>query len=174
LYASIACVVLVGGIVLRRGGEPAIVDTERVKGNARVLAYKQAGDHAEQLDQDALVQAGDLIQLRYNAANQKHGVIASIDGGGAVTLHFPADPMASTALSAKPTSLPHSYALDDAPRFERFFFITADSPLAVAGVLTTLRSHAQRPDAATADLDLPAGLDQWSLRLRKPDKAPTP
>ena len=189
--ASAASVLLVAGLVLdrtdadERRPQPmqAHDDGTRVKGVPRLLAFRQVGDHAEQLEQDALVRAGDLIQLRYNAGGQRYGVIASVDGAGVVTLHHPVSedaPPEATALSAKTIALPHAYALDDAPRFERFFFITADGPLDVPQSLATLRSLALRSDSATASLELPAGVHQWSLRLRKPDrpstneKSPTP
>jgi hypothetical protein len=152
-------------------------EVTRVKGATRLSAFRQAGDHAEPLDEDALVRAGDLVQLRYTAGGKRHGVIASIDGAGAVTLHFPASEdarPAATALAAKPTSLAHAYALDDAPRFERFFFVTADEPIDVAASLAALRALAGRADGATASLELPAGQTQWSLRLRKPDRATSP
>ena len=144
--------------------------------SAAAFAFRQVGEQVEQLDQNSLTRAGDLIQLRYNAGGQSHGVIASIDGAGVVTLHHPVKedaPREATALAAKPTALPHAYALDDAPRFERFFFITADGPIDIQQCLAALRALAQRPDAATATLELPATLHQWSLRLRKPDRAST-
>jgi hypothetical protein len=62
-------------------------------------------------------------------------LIASIDGAGVVTLHYPANadaPALATALAQKPTSLPQAYVLDDAPQFERFFFITSEDPIEVA------------------------------------------
>jgi len=101
-------------------------------------------------------------------------VIASLDGAGVVTLHFPAAedaPPAATALGAESAALPHAYALDDAPRFERFFFITADEPIDLPQSLAALRALAHREDSADASLELPAGQNQWSLRLRKPDPA---
>ena len=63
---------------------------------------------------------------------------------------------------------PDKDALDDAPEFERFFFITADQPIDVGGSLASLRAFAQRSDRATAPLELPSGMNQMSLRLRKP------
>lgn len=150
----------------------------RPKGLPRLVAFRQAGDHAEQLAADSLVHAGDLIQLRYKPVRARYGVIASLDGNGVVTLHFPSRedaPAAATALVPTPTSLPTAYALDDAPSFERFFFITADHPLDIAQSLAAVRALAGRADAADAPLALPAGLEQWSLRLRKPDsQSPTP
>jgi len=141
-------------------------DGVRVKGLPRMMAFRQAGGQAERIVQDTMVHAGDVIQLRYNAGGQRYGVIASVDGAGAVTLHYPLRedaPPEATAVAPETVALPSAYALDDAPGFERFFFVTADSPLA-------LRELARRDDSATVLLELPAGLRQASLRLRKPDR----
>lgn len=153
----------------------AINDGVRAKGTARLSVYRQAGDHPEHLDEDAVVRAGDSIQLRYSASGALYGVIASVDGSGTVTLHYPVDedaPALATALAPKPTSLPNAYVLDDAPRFERFFFITSADPIEVSQSLAALHALAARDDSATARLELPAGQHQWSLRLRKPDRQP--
>ena len=167
-------------VVVRLGANQATVapvapihdhDDVRVKGPARLVVFRQVGDQAERLEQDAVARAGDLLQLRYDTGRHTYGVIASVDGAGVVTLHFPSSedaPPEATALAKKSTVLPHAYALDDAPKFERFFFITADQPIDVQQSLAALRALAQRPDSGDAALDLPAGLDQWSLRLKKP------
>jgi hypothetical protein len=164
----------VGGSL--RGSDHEIT---RVKGATRLLAFRHAGDHVERLDEDAPVRAGDLIQLSYNAGGQPFGMIASVDGAGVVTLHYPVSedaPPEATALAKKTTALPNAYALDDAPSFERFFFVTADTPIDIKQNLASLRELAHRADSATATLELPAGLRQQSLRLRKTanQKAPTP
>lgn len=151
----------------------AINDDVRAKGVARLTVFRQAGDHAEHLDEDAVVRGGDAIQLRYSASGALYGVIASVDGAGTVTLHYPVDedaPALATALAAKPTSLPNAYVLDDAPKFERFFFITSADPIEVPQTLAALHALAKSEESATAKLELPAGQHQWSLRLRKPDR----
>jgi hypothetical protein len=151
-------------------------DGTRVKGAPRLVAFRQVGEQAELLAPDAVVRAGDLIQLRYNPGGKAYGLIASVDGAGVVTLHFPLRedaPPQATAMSAETATLPHAYALDDAPGFERFFFITANEPIDVAHGLAVLRSLAHRADSATAALELPAGFRQWSLCLRKPDRRST-
>ena len=158
--------------------QPSVEHREvtRAKGLPRLLAFRQVGERAEQLEQDSLVQAGDLLQLRYKPVGKNYGLIASVDGAGVVTLHFPASedaPAEATALAPKTTALPRSYELDAAPRFERFFFITGDQPIDVQQGLASLRELARRNDSDTAALELPARLSQWSLRLRKPDHAST-
>lgn len=184
LAGSIAAAFVVMLIAVRPGvdapvrREPASgagsPDDVRDKGMPPLLAFRQVGAEVERLVPDAVVRAGDLIQLRYNAAGQRYGVIASVDGAGVVTLHFPLSeeaPPRDTAVSAGLTSLPHAYALDDAPRFERFFFVTANDPLDVQQTLAAVRALAQRNDSGTAALELPAGFRQWSLRLRKADRS---
>lgn len=151
-------------------------DGVRAKGPPRLSVFRRVGDQVERLERDALVRAGDVLQLRYNPGGQGYGVIASIDGAGAVTLHFPTRDEAAptdTAVAPDTTTLPHAYALDDAPGFERFFFITADGPIDLPSTLAALRALAHRDDSATAALALPAGMRQWSLRLRKPDRTST-
>jgi hypothetical protein len=165
-------------VVMKLGAShPAVIpihddnDGVRVKGAARLVVFRQVGKQAERLEQDAVARAGDLLQLRYDSGRHSYGVIASVDGAGVVTLHFPSSedaPPEATAMAKRSTVLPHAYALDDAPKFERFFFITANEPIDVQQSLAALRALARRSDSADAALELPAGLDQWSLRLNKP------
>ena len=167
--AAAAGIVLFVGLRKAEPVETQPDEITRVKGAPRLLAFRNAGDHGERLEQDALVKAGDVIQLRYNAGGHKHGLIASIDGAGVVTLHFPASEDGSTVVAGDTTSLPNAYVLDDAPKFERFFIITSNEPIDVADTLDVLRDFAHRDDCADAKLDLPKGTKQWSLRLRKPE-----
>lgn len=160
------------------GGRGGVEDGDgtRVKGTPRLVAFRHAGDGVERLEQDAVVRAGDVIQLRYNAGGKGFGVIASVDGAGVVTLHYPLRedaPPQATAVAAETTTLPNAYALDDAPGFERFFFITASGPVDVQQALGALRALAGRQDSATAVPELPAGMRQWSLRLRKAEPSST-
>lgn len=170
--------VLASRTVLRDRGEPSAVtpdagEVTRVKGDLRVAAFRNRGDHAEELSQDSIARAGDVVQLRYNAGGHSHAVIASLDGDGVVTLHFPASedaPPAATAAAKGTSSLPNAYALDDAPQFERFFIIAADAPIELKPALSAVRALARRGDAATAPLELPDGFTHTSLRLRKPSR----
>lgn len=178
---SAAAAVVVVGLAIHRPsaapapGRSAELEDGRAKGGPRapkLLAFRQVGAQAEQLAPDAIVRAGDVIQLQFSAGGQRYGVIASLDGAGVVTLHYPLSEDAPPQATAVPpqATLPRAYALDDAPRFERFFIITANGPLDVQQTLAALRSLGQRDDSDTAALELPAGLRQSSLRLRKPDR----
>ena len=170
-FGSLAVAAAALALVVRPSADaPRSDDPEvtRAKGPARLVVYRQVGDRAERLGPDARARAGDVLQLRYDASGQRYGLIASLDGAGVVTLHFPASEDATTEVAAKPTTLPQAYALDAAPRFERFFFFTADEPIDVGASLAALRALAGRADSAEAAPELPIAIHQWSLRVVKP------
>lgn len=156
------------------GDEP--VEPTRAKGAARLLAFRQVDGRVERLAPDTLVQAGDHVQLRYHAGDARYGLVASLDGLGAVTLHSPDRedaPPEATALPTSSAALPHAYILDDAPRFEVFFFITSARPIDVQHSLAALRALAAHAEDPAAALALPEGQQQVALRLRKPLASPT-
>jgi hypothetical protein len=168
LALALACglVLAAAGVLLVPGRVPdATVDTTRVKGLApRLFVYRKAPTGAEELAAGAAARENDVVQLAYQAAGRHFGAIVSIDGRGAVTRHLPAAGTLASPLKTGPSfALPEAYRLDDAPGFERFYFVTADQPFAVDLVLTAV-SH---PSGAEGRLALPAGLDQYSFALRK-------
>ena len=158
------------------GGGPDLPDdgpeVTREKGDIRATlsVHRRAGTGAERLASGGAARAGDVLQLSYAAAGASHGVIVSVDGGGAVTLHYPAREGLSTALAGDgETPLPDAYELDTAPGFERFFLVTAPAPIDVDAVLAAARALAADPAAARETaLALPAGLAQTSVLLVKP------
>jgi hypothetical protein len=157
--------------------DPAGGDELTLKGLAPELrVYRKdprSDGHAERLRDGSAVRGGDVVQLSYLAAGRRAGVIVSIDGRGGTTLHHPASAEAPALLSRSgEVPLARAYKLDDAPRFERFFFVSAADPAAldvaaVAAVLEAARRLAADPGAERAPLALPAGLQQLSLLLRK-------
>lgn len=153
------------------GGERNLVKGEAPVDLTRtqLLVYRKSGDRAELLDDGAEARAGALLQLAYVAASGPFGTILSIDGGGRVTRHFPAEAGGSTRLTLnKRILLPSALELDDAPGFERFFLVTSAAPIDVEAVLAKAAALAKDPDAVRrGDLDLPAGLEQTSILVLK-------
>jgi len=142
----------------------------RAKGAPRLLLHRKRGDKVERLDASHdRARAGDRIQISYSAGDALHGVILSIDGAGAVTLHFPAVATSSTLLvRSGVASLGHSYELDDAPGYERFLFVTSPQPIDVAAVVARAEVLARDPQHAARDpLSLPSGHSQLWYTLRK-------
>ncbi len=139
----------------------------RHKGVARLLVHVQGG--AQPLSEDDTVRAGETLQLSYATGSQPYGVIVSLDGAGVATLHWPSRPDETTKLSPGLVSLDHAYELDDAPKFERFFFVTSERPIDPARILDATRALGRTSRAPTGDLALSEGMSQVSLRLRKGD-----
>ncbi len=158
-----------GSAGLPTDGPVTVDDGVRTKGldpGLRVFARGEGEPRA--LRQGDLVRAGDVLQLAYVAAGARYGAIVSVDGRGEITVHLPAaqDPAVAAALEQRGVvSLSHAYALDDAPGFERFFFVTSSSPFAVGVVSRAVRELGG--DARHGAPPLPAGLSVDSLVVAK-------
>ena len=130
-----------------------------------LFVFRKSGDKEERLKEGALAAPGDLIQLRYAARGASHGIIFSVDGRGTVTLHFPSNEGGSTRMDERAThALGFSYELDDAPGFERFFFVTGDKPLKVQQILDKARKLGAD---ARGKLSLEKGIYQTDFLLKK-------
>jgi len=106
----------------------------RVKGSdsPKLFLYKYESEGAVRLENNSHVNCGDVIQISYVAGKAKNGMIFSIDGSGVLTQHFPEQKSVSGKLEkGKETALDFSYKLDDAPKFEKFYFITGDSEFTI-------------------------------------------
>ena len=145
---------------------PITEPTERIKGDeAPALQIHRATDKGPvAIQPGALAAQGDLLQITVQPKGATHGVVLSVDGYGAVTLHYPAQAQASTELpkGAQLVVVPEAYELDDAPRFERFFLVTAQGPIDVKAVL-----EAARALKAESRLALPKQWHQADFVLRK-------
>jgi hypothetical protein len=150
----------------------------RVKGlEPTLLVFRRTPHGIEQLAEGSEARVGDQLQLAYVAAGRKYGAIFSIDGRGVVTMHYPEGHGHETAdlrLPPKakgasgPTALSQAYALDDAPDFERFFFVTSDASFDLERVLAAARALGADPQVARAGhLSLPRGVSQVTFTLNK-------
>lgn len=145
------------------------VETTRIKGLLPVLhVFRDRGGAIEELQPGATARPGDRVQLRYAAAGAPWGVLLSIDGRGAVTMHFPLEQSAAPRLEPGPSTLPRALELDDAPLFERFILVTCDARPDVERLVFAARSLAQQPSARVAPLPLEPGCThQTSFVLAK-------
>ena len=168
-----------GGTVL------APIDDTRIKGNGtgsqavdlsttQLLVHRKTGESVELLKNGDLARPGDLLQLAYVSAGEMYGIILSIDGKGVVTMHFPVDGAAVGAAleTHQKVLLPDAIELDDAPVFERFFFVSSESPLDPAAILNEARDLAARPDRGlSGSLILPDGVRQYSILILKGERS---
>lgn len=119
---------------------PAEHSETRIKGQEpQLLIFRKVATEVQMLDDQASVTAGDVLQVAYVAAGARHGVVASLDGRGAVTIHFPAQ-SEDTTLQPGKVLLDHAYQLDDAPYYEQFIFITAEQPIDVRAIRSALQA----------------------------------
>jgi hypothetical protein len=148
-----AALALFTALPLFRAGQFSGLSGERIKGSADAVelrAYlKTEGEQAVPADQ-AVLREGNTVQLAYTVNGEgRYGVIFSIDGRSAVTLHYPYAPGADTRLvTGKRTLLEESYTLDDAPDYEMFFFVIGDEPLDTPEILDSARYLARNPQTA--------------------------
>jgi hypothetical protein len=136
---------------------------DRIKGARPALAlYRRTAGGSETLADGAVARQGDLVRVGYRGAGHAYGVIFSIDGRQTVTMHLPPDGDRAAPLGHDATVLlDRAYELDDAPRWERFYFVAGDAPFDVAPIVAAAR---RAPSAALA---LPRGLDQATFSLQK-------
>ncbi len=137
----------------------------RLKGDSAIVVHRLENSTPVRLSNGITARQGDLLQISYRAASADYGVIVSVDGRGSVTLHYPERPGLSTKLDKKSlVTLSRSYQLDDAPRFERFFFVTSKKALDVKRVIDATKSM---DDAEHDKLVLSEDADQNSFLLLK-------
>lgn len=155
-------------VLLRPEPEPET----SIKGDAALLVYRQLGEKVELLPNGAQARAGDKLQLAYSRARKAYGVIISLDGAGKVTLHLPEhDGEAAPLVRDARTQLPHSYELDAAPGFERFFLVSSDTPFPTSLAVDAAHKLATRGDLSrTESLSLPKELEQTSFLMNKPSQ----
>src|SRR5262245_2440976 len=171
--AAVMATILVVVLLPRSGTSRAEPETDRIKGTPggrpSLSMYRRTATGSERLADGDIVRAGDLVRVGYVSAGRPYGLIVSIDGRGAVTLHLPpAGDRAVPLTAGKTILLDAAYELDDAPRVERFYFVTGTEPFSAAPVLSAARRAAtQSTGSVPAALPLPAGLDQVTFAIEK-------
>lgn len=159
------------GINNQEGVRPKGSNDIKISGPHLIVIRKSNG-HTGLLKNGDRAKAGDIIQLAYVSIEESHGVILSIDGNGKVTLHFPNEKSDSTALEqGKRVRLPTAFLLDNAPEFERFFFVTSNSEIEVEQVIKRAEYLAKNLDLIkNNDFKLNEKFKQYSLLIKKERK----
>ena len=166
LAGVLVLAVLVGPPLLGPDDDPG----DRVKGlDPTLLLFRKTPEGSEPLKDGAAARAGDLIRIGYRAAGERWGVIVSVDGRGVVTQHLPRDGAQAARLSTESQALlDFAYELDDAPRWERFYFVAGSAPFDATPVIEAARGVAA-PGAAGPPPVLPLRMNvkQSSVLLVK-------
>ena len=115
-----------GGTVDVAFVDPSEFSDTRIKGlDARMEVWKKTGETAVQMSNLDEAREGDEIQLRYSVPEKCFGLLFSMDGNGTLTMHMADGSQAIALEPGKMTTLPFAYKLDNAPKFEKFFFLTS-------------------------------------------------
>ena len=141
----------------------------RIKGNGPALhLIRQTASGAEGLADSDYATEGDLILIQYDPAGRRYGCIFSVDGRGVLTQHLPVTGDSSASLeSDQRQSVEFAYELDDAPRWERFYFLASEEPFALDPVRDVLEAATDRGADQASLVGLPATLDLSVFTLRK-------
>jgi hypothetical protein len=164
---------LLPGLLLDRNPDnvPGLITSgSRIKGLKPALKlFRKTENGSELLNNGDTAFEGDLIRLGYQAAGSLYGVIISVDGRGAVTQHFPRSGAKSGILqTGKTILLDFSYELDDAPHWERFYFVTDKEPFTVEPVLKAgSRIDIQAAASSPPPLEIDEKQDQYVITLKK-------
>jgi hypothetical protein len=170
--AIVALVVAARSPALRLADRDAVTATapsgDRIKGLRPSLAvYRRTADGSETLADGAVARPGEVLRVGYHAAGRPFGIIFSVDGRGTITMHLPAGGDHAVPLAREATTLlDQAYELDDAPLWERFYFVTGDRAFTAAPVVDAARRAAGDPRPAVS-LALPRGLEQSIFTLEK-------
>lgn len=165
MAAAIALMVLLPWSTLAPAG-----GDEREKGlETSLTLFKQVGAGSETLANGAVVREGDVIRVGYRADGHAYGVILSIDGRRRVTVHLPAGGDRAVTLGRESmVLLDQAFELDDAPLWERFYFITGEEPFPIAPIVVSVqRAIASAAGDAVPELALAPGLQQSVFTLQK-------
>lgn len=110
----------------------ALNTENRIKGfDARIEIWKKTEAGIVQLENFDEVKENDEIQVRYSVPEKCFGILFSMDGNGNLTQHMGNAEKAIALLPGKMNSLPFAYKLDNAPHFEKFFFVTSKNEFSV-------------------------------------------
>jgi hypothetical protein len=143
-------------------------EESRLKGiEAGLALYRSTPAGPERIRPGAVAAAGDVIQIEFQPAGSAHGAIVSVDANGKVTRHWPPPGDGGTDLTRLPgRRLPNAFRLDDAPGFERFYFLHSPSPFALASLEKALAESARHEEGWLAGR-LPAPLRAAAFTLKK-------
>ena len=165
--AACVCVAAVAATLVLR---PPAGDETTIKGtgDASLVLHRKVTEGSEELRDGAVARPGDQIRIGYRASGRSQGAILSIDGRGTLTQHLPGTGDRSARLESTGTVfLDFAYELDDAPRWEAFYFVTADAPFDLEPARRAVREATAASTGRPSALRLPGGLVAVQFLLNK-------
>jgi hypothetical protein len=168
LVPALAAALLVVWFVRRPDSAGTQTDDDiRVKGALTFQIFASRGTSVIPVRDATRLAPGDRIRFVVGSGGPAYLLVASIDGAGTATIYYPYAGMQSGPVTAEPSELPGSIALDAAPGPERVFAFVSTEPLDAAQVSRALQAI-RGVDAirATRTLDVPA-VNQTSIVFEK-------
>jgi len=157
--AAVCCVVLLSFVTVRMqlftaDSGVTLENGDRIKGGGqRLFVYRKTGDMPVLLAAGTKLAANDIVQISYIAGGDAFGAILSVDGNGVVTQHYPdAGDFTATLSKDGESSLDFSYKLDNAPKFERFIFVSGGEKIALAEYKKALKRAAASDKSGMFDI----------------------
>lgn len=138
-----------------------------LKGAPQLHIHKKTNTGEVKINSGDNATQGDVLQIKFNSSSAKSLIICSVDGHGAVTLHYPEHESESTKVKTNTKRvLPFGYELDNAPGFERFFMVWTqkNTPLNVGQVLNAVKTL---KNAESSKLQLEATLHYKDIIVKK-------
>lgn len=110
-------------------------------GEPQIIIYRQSGNEILRLKEKMTVNNGDNLQIAYNSAGWEYGCIFSIDGNSNLTLHYPLEIDQAKMIKSKGLNLlPYSFQLDDAPLYEKFYFVLSHKDFNLKAIVDSIIS----------------------------------
>lgn len=142
-------------------------DGIRMKGDIRRLrvhVVDATTGLASALNERDTTSPGSVLQISLLPGSGTWAAVVSVDGSGQATLHVPET--GDSALWVKDAiQAPHSFQLDDAPGFERFFLVTSPIRFSLDEVLAVARRSGIRKPVRI-------GWTFQSIHVAKPEARP--
>ncbi|MEE8410166.1 MAG: hypothetical protein V3T05_11210 [Myxococcota bacterium] len=171
---SLATVAAAAGIALFVAiPQTQVDDGIRIKGGGTALTFSvfDAGSLRPGVPGETLA-PGTRLQLSYDAGDNTHMAVVSIDAAGNTSRYFPDVQEVGNTLAPLPGGsigrLPFSLTLDDTPGSERFFAVFATHAASMENLMSAVGDLRGSDPVGMGDLTLPRGLAQSSLLIRKP------
>jgi hypothetical protein len=117
-------------------------DDVAIKGDASWQVFANRNGQTFAVHDRTDLAAGDRIRFVVLPDGGNYLLVASVDGGGGVTVYYPYNGERSAAIDGVRFELAGSIVLDDSPGPERIFAIVSDAPVEAASVTARLREVA--------------------------------
>lgn len=146
---------------------PTPDDGIRTKGDVRRLRVHRvdaASGTASALAELDTASPGSVLQISLLPGAGTWAAVVSVDGSGQATLHLPETGDSALRIEGA-VQAPHSFQLDDAPGFERFFLVTSPDRFSLDEALAVARRSGVRKPVR-------AGWTFQTVHVAKPEVRP--